>query len=113
MRPNPSQDPSVELVEEPSNVGSFVILTPTPQQWIQILDQLFGLQRYVPLRPLSHLVHETTDRLLARIGIQRTRTDPATNLALGEIEFPLPALDLVAQEDRKSTRLNSSHVSIS
>jgi hypothetical protein len=34
MRPNPSLDPMVEFVEERSDVGTFVIVPPAPQNWI-------------------------------------------------------------------------------
>jgi hypothetical protein len=32
MRPDPPHDPSVELIEELSDVGSFVIFAPSPQK---------------------------------------------------------------------------------
>src|SRR5438876_9605018 len=34
MRPNASPDPAVETLEELADVGAFVILAPTPQEWI-------------------------------------------------------------------------------
>src|SRR4051794_39741008 len=34
MRPNASLDPMVEFVEERSDVGTFVIVPPSPQNWI-------------------------------------------------------------------------------
>src|SRR6266446_191075 len=41
VRPNAPHDPAVEFVEERSNVGSFVILGPTPQGRIQPHTQPF------------------------------------------------------------------------
>src|SRR5262249_46030017 len=97
MRPKPPHDPAIETVEEPSNVGSLVILAPPPQERVELLDQLPGLQGHLPLGTLPDLVPETTDRLLPRIRVQRTRTGLATDLARGQIKL-LPALDLVTQE---------------
>src|SRR6516225_6321021 len=81
MRPNPPHDPTVETVKESSDVGSFVVFAPTPQKRIKLLDQLLGFQWHVALSALPHLVHETTDRFLARIRIERTPAQLATNLA--------------------------------
>src|SRR5215469_8030873 len=84
MRPDSSQDPSVEPMEEPADVGSFVILSPTPYERIQLLNQLLGGQRQLPPCPLSHLIHETTNRLRFGIRVKRSRTSSATNLAFGQ-----------------------------
>jgi hypothetical protein len=40
MRPDPPHDPSVELIEELSDVGSFVIFAPSPQKWVKFCNQL-------------------------------------------------------------------------
>src|SRR3982074_2601090 len=97
MRPNAAHDPSVELVEEPSDVGTFVVLAPTPQQRVQCFDQLFGGQRHAPLRTLPYLILETADRFLARVRIQPTRACPAADLMRGKMKS-LPPLDRVAEE---------------
>ena len=47
---------------------------------------------------LPHLVHETTDRLLFGVRIQCTLSSLTTDLVRGQIEFPLPALNLVAKK---------------
>src|SRR5208337_3541546 len=60
--------------------------------------QLLGLQRYLPFGALPYPIHETTDRLLLGVCVQHTLADLTTNLALGQIELPRPALDLVAKE---------------
>ena len=98
MRPDPSYSPAVESVEEQSDVGPFVILTPAPQKRIEFRNQFLGLQRYLPFGPLPYPIHETTDRLLLGVRVQRTLSGLTTNLALGQSELPLPALDLVAKE---------------
>src|SRR5690242_14602318 len=49
MRPDAPHDPSVELIEELSDVGSFVILAPSPQKWVKFRNQLLGVQRHPPL----------------------------------------------------------------
>src|SRR6516164_9144850 len=98
MRPDPSPDPGVEAMEEPANVGAFVILAPTSQQWVERLNQLLGFQRCAAFGSLPHLVHETMDRLLPGIRIQHPMSHPTTNLALGKVKRCLPAPDNVAKE---------------
>src|SRR5260370_1873653 len=98
MRPDPSNNPAVESVEERSDMGAFVILAPAPQKRIELRNQLLGLQRYLPFGTLPYPIHETADRLLLGVRVQRTLSGLTTNLALGQIELPLPALDLVAKE---------------
>ena len=98
MRPDPTDDPSIETVEELSNVGALVILAPAPQKWIQSLDQLLGLQRQRSLGSLPHLIHETMNRLRLGIRIERTLPGSTPYLALRKFQLPLPALDLVAEE---------------
>ena len=96
MRPDAPPDPAVETLEELADVGAFVVLAPPSQERIYLLNQLLGLQRNSPLGSLPDLVHETTDRFLLGIRVQRTLSGLTTNLALGQIELPLPALDFVA-----------------
>ena len=79
-------------------MGSFVILSPTPQERIKFRNQFLGLQGERPLGSLPHLIHETSDRLLLGVRIQRTLSGLTTNHALGKMHLPLPALDFVAQE---------------
>jgi hypothetical protein len=98
MRPDPSHDPAIEAVEELSNVGAFVILAPAPQEWIKFRNQLLGLQRYPPFGSLPYLIHETTNRLLLGVRIQRTLSGLTTNLARRQMKLLLPALDFVAEE---------------
>ena len=71
----------MRLTGRASDVGSFVILTPAPQQWIQFLNQLLDGQRRPPLASLSYPVDETTDRFLLGVRIQCTLSDLTTDLA--------------------------------
>jgi hypothetical protein len=98
MGPDSSEDPTIETVEELSDMGSFVILSPTPQERIKFRNQFPGLQGERPLGSLPHLIHETSDGLLLGVRIQRTLSGLTTNPALGKMHLPLPALDFVAQE---------------
>ena len=105
MRPDASHDPSVELVEELSDVGTFVVLAPTSQERVQRFDQLLRRQRYAPLRALPHLILETPDRFLAGVGIEPTRACPAADLSRRK-KKSLPALDLVAEEFEAVLNMN-------
>lgn len=68
-----------------ADMGAFVVLAPTPQEWIKFRNQLFGFQRDPPFGALPDLIHETMDGLLLGVGIERTRPDLAANLAFGKI----------------------------
>src|SRR5882724_6235463 len=68
VRPNTPHDPAVEFVEERSDVGTLVVLAPPTQCWIQLLDQLLGLQRGTSPRQLPHPISEAPDRLLCGVG---------------------------------------------
>jgi len=69
MRPDAPHDPSIELVEELSDVSTFVVLAPTSQEWVQRFDQLLSCKGHAPLRALPHLIFETPDRFVAWVGI--------------------------------------------
>jgi len=62
MRPNAPHDPAVEPVEERSDVGPLVVVDPTPQDRIELIDQLLGRYGHAPLGKLTHLIHKTLDR---------------------------------------------------
>src|ERR1700737_1084014 len=109
MRPDASHDPSVELVEELSDVGTFVILAPTSQERVQRFDQLLGRKGHAPLRALPHLILETPDRFPAWVGIQPARARPAADLRRRKIKF-LPTLDLVTEELKPVLDMNDSRL---
>ena len=88
-----------------SDVGTFVALAPTSQERVQRFDQLLGRQRHTPLRALPHLIFETPDRFLARVGIEPTRACPAADLSRRK-KKSLPALDLVAEEHEAVLNMN-------
>jgi len=44
MPPDTPLDPLVQFVEERSDVGTFVIVTPPPQNRVQLRDQILGFQ---------------------------------------------------------------------
>ena len=71
MRPDASPDPAVETLEELADEGAFVILAPAPQEWIKPRNHFLGSQRCRSFGALPYLVHETTNRIRLRIGIER------------------------------------------
>src|ERR1700758_4988456 len=97
MRPNASLDPPVEFVEERSDVGTFVVVAPAPQNWGEVLDQILGFQRDASLGKLTHPILEALDRFLAGIGIQATRLGTRDDLARRQFQPP-SAPDQVAQK---------------
>ena len=105
--PNASPDPAVETLEELADVGAFVILAPTPQEWIKPRNQFLGSQRCRPFGAFPYLTHETTNRLLLGIRVERTLSGLTTNLAAGQIKLPPPALDFVAEELEAVSDMNN------
>src|SRR5205814_10150111 len=56
MRPNAPLDPMVEFVEKRSDVSTLVIVTPSPQNRVQLIDQIFGFQGHATLGKLAHSI---------------------------------------------------------
>src|SRR3954471_9576648 len=98
VRPDASQDPTVEPGEELADVGLAEILAPPADDRIQVGDQLPGTHRGLAPGPLTDLVLEVLDRLLPGIRVEVPVSDTATNLARGQLQGPTTALDLVPQE---------------
>jgi hypothetical protein len=71
----------VELVEERSDVGTFVVVTPPPQDWVELLHQILGRERYTTPGKLAHPILKALDRFLAGVSLQParlgSRNDPA------------------------------------
>src|SRR5471032_239035 len=72
MRPDSPHDPSVEPVEDPSDVGALVVVPPAPQDGIESCNQFARTKRDAPLRKTTHLIHEPLNRFLPRIRIKST-----------------------------------------
>ena len=51
-------------MEEPTNVGAFVILAPTPQEWVKPRNQLLGFQRDGPFGVLPYFVAKELEAVL-------------------------------------------------
>jgi hypothetical protein len=107
MRPNASPDPAVETLEELADVGAFVIFAPTPQEWIKPRNQFLGSQRCRPFGAFPYLIHETTNRLLLGICVERILSGLTTNLVAGQIKLPPPTLDFVAEELEAVSDMNN------
>jgi hypothetical protein len=58
MRPEPSHDPGIKVSEELSDMGSFVVVTPTPHNGIQLRNNLFRRKRDPPFGELADLIFE-------------------------------------------------------
>jgi len=107
MRPDASPDPAVETLEELADVGAFVILAPTPQKWIKPRNQFLGSQRCRPFGAFPYLIHETTNRLLLGIRVERILSSLTTNLVAVPITLPPPALEFVAEELEAVSDMNN------
>src|SRR5688500_17272254 len=97
MRPDAPYDPAVEPVEEYADVGTLVVLAPTPQKRIQLRNQLLRHQRYTTSSAGTHLIHEPPDGLLTRICIQRAGRCATSDFARSELKSP-PPFNLVTEK---------------
>src|SRR5215813_14575871 len=97
MRPNAPYDPTVEPVEELSDVGPLVVMSPPPQHRVQFFNQLLGLERHASAGKRAHLIHESPDRFLTGKSVQRPRLGPTANLARRQPKL-LATLDLVPKK---------------
>src|SRR3984893_18315801 len=98
MRPQAPHDPAIELMEEPSDVGAFVVLAPATQDGIDLLYQLRSRHGRAAACQSANLVLEVPDRFLPRVGVQRSRPLATLDLAGRQPHGPTAALDLVAQK---------------
>src|SRR3954471_16741821 len=71
MRPDPSHNPTVQSVEEFSDVSLLVVVAPTTQDRIQSLNQFLGFKRHASPGERAYPIHEAANRLLAGKRIQR------------------------------------------
>ena len=80
MRPKPPHDPAVKLVEELADVGLTVILAPTPNDRVDLIDQLLRADRSFAPGTLANLVFKVPDGFRARNSIARSPANPALDL---------------------------------
>src|SRR5215831_17198139 len=97
MRPNAPLDPIVKFVEERSDVGTFVVSVPSPQDGIELLDQILGFQRYSTPSKLAHPALEALNRFSSGVSVQPARFGSHDDLARRQLEL-LTAPDQVTQK---------------
>src|SRR5205809_3670337 len=109
LRPNAPHYPAVEPVEELSDVGSLVVMAPSPQHRIQFLNQLLGLERHASPGKRAHLIHETPDRFLPRDRVQRPRLSTTADLPRRQLKL-LTAFDLVPKKLESLPHVHNSRL---
>jgi hypothetical protein len=70
VRPEPSDDPTIELMEALSDVGATVVVSPSSDDRVDRLDQFAQTQRYTPHGQGPDLILELVHRLLCGNGIE-------------------------------------------
>src|SRR5882724_9265281 len=70
VRPEPSDDPAIQLVEAFPDVGAAVVVAPSSDHRVDGLNQVAQSQRHLPFRQGSDLILETVQRLLRGNGVQ-------------------------------------------
>ena len=94
MRPETPHDPAVKLVEELADVGLAVILAPTSNDRVDLVDQLLRTDRSLAPGTLADLVLEVPDGFYTRNRIARSPANPARDLRGLHLRGRLPCLIL-------------------
>src|SRR5665648_1288497 len=79
MRPKPSNNPAVQLVEALANLGAAVVVAPSSDDRVDRFNQLAHAQRCFPLRQGPDLILESVQRLLRRNGVCLLYTSDAAD----------------------------------
>src|SRR6516165_8301196 len=98
VRPDPPYQPSVEPVEELSDLGPLVVVAPATHDGIDLLYQLSSGHRCATSREPTNLLLEVVDRFLSGIGIERSPSGTRLDLACRQVHGPAPSLDLVPEK---------------
>ena len=80
MRPETPHNPAVKLVEELADVGLAIILAPTSNDRVDLIDQLLRTDRSLAPGTLADLVLEVPDGFYTRNRIARSPANPARDL---------------------------------
>src|ERR1700693_5165170 len=68
VRPEPSDDPTIQLMEALSDMGATVVVSPSSDDRVDRLDQFAQTQRYTPHGQGPDLILESVHRLLCGNG---------------------------------------------
>ncbi len=98
MRPQAPHDPSVELMKEPANVGTTIVVPPSANDRVDFSNQLLRRKGSFPTRSLPNLILEMLERLLPRIRVQVPLRGPSTDLVGCKPQPTASPLDLVSQK---------------
>jgi len=87
MRPEAPDDPAIETMKEPADMGPTVVLAPAANDRVDLLDEHSRAHRGLAPRALSDLVLEVLDGLLAGVRVQPalsgTAVDPVGRQPVG------------------------------
>ena len=98
MRPKPLDDPAIQLVEAPSDMGTAVVVSPSSDDRIDRIDQLTHSQRHMPLRQVPDLIFELVDRLLRGNCIEIRSVQRGFDPIAGQFEPAFPTLDFKSKK---------------
>jgi hypothetical protein len=98
VRPDPSCDPAVELVEEFPYVGTSVVPAPSANHRVDVADQLCSRDRHPPSCQGTDLLLEPLTRLLAGLRLETALPSPRLDPVLWQPQRLLALPYHVAQE---------------
>ncbi len=97
MRPETAHDPTVESVEELSDMGLLVVMAPPSYDRVDLFDQFRSRDRRSPCGLAADSVHEAADRFGSGVRVQSTGAGSTSDLVRRQPKL-LPTLDLVPKE---------------
>jgi len=100
-------DPAIKPVEEFSDVGLAVVVSPAAYDRVENLDHLSQRYRCASAREVADLILEPRYRLLTRHGVQVERIGRSSPLVRGQPQT-LATLDLVAKELKPVVHVNDA-----
>ena len=101
MRPQPSDDPAIQLVEALSDLGAAVVVAPSSDDRVDCFNQLSHAQGYSPLRQASDLILELVQRLLSRNGVEIMPVQLGCDPVAAQLQSAFAASDLKSEKNSK------------
>ena len=98
MRPQPSDDPAIQLVEALSDLGAAVVVAPSSDDRVDCFNQLSHAQGYSPLRQASDLILESVQRLLSRNGVEIMPVQLGCDPVAAQLQSAFAASDLKSEK---------------
>ncbi len=93
--PDAPHGPSVKLVEEIAGASFAIVVAPSADDWVDLLNQFLRVHRRFASGQSPYLVLEVLDGLLPRVGVEVLRAGSTADFARSQLQCSVPPFDLV------------------